>query len=135
MRLHFTVISTPPHASPTHITRGRLPPSLSLHSSPDSTQLSTNATKFPTDYVVYLPLPLPSPLLLIPLPPLFPPPPPPPQPPLYPPSCPVRITAILAAVGAAGVPSAGLFTMVIVLSSVGLPTTDIALLLVVDWML
>lgn len=42
---------------------------------------------------------------------------------------------MLAAVGAAGVPSAGLFTMVIVLSSVGLPTTDIALLLVVDWML
>ena len=45
------------------------------------------------------------------------------------------ITSVAAAVGAASVPEAGLVTMVIVLTSVGLPTDDIALLLAVDWIL
>lgn len=45
------------------------------------------------------------------------------------------ITATLAAIGAASVPSAGLVTMVMVLTSVGLPINDIALIFAVDWML
>ncbi len=47
----------------------------------------------------------------------------------------VLITATLAAIGAAGVPEAGLVTMVIVLHSVGLPTEGIGLLLAIDWFL
>lgn len=45
------------------------------------------------------------------------------------------ITATAASIGAAGVPQAGLVTMVIVLAAVGLPTEDITLILVVDWFL
>ena len=45
------------------------------------------------------------------------------------------ITATAAAVGAAGIPQAGLVTMMIVLTAVGLPTDDIALILAVDWFL
>ena len=45
------------------------------------------------------------------------------------------ITATTAAIGAAGVPQAGLVTMVIVLSAVGFPTDDVALVLAVDWLL
>jgi len=45
------------------------------------------------------------------------------------------ITATAASIGAAGVPQAGLVTMVIVLSAVGLPINDITLILVVDWFL
>lgn len=44
----------------------------------------------------------------------------------------VLITATLAAIGAAGIPSAGLFTMVIVLEAVGLPVEGIGLILAVD---
>ncbi|VDN97087.1 unnamed protein product [Rodentolepis nana] len=47
----------------------------------------------------------------------------------------ISITATLAAIGAASVPSAGLVTMVMVLTSVGLPIDDIALIIAVDWML
>lgn len=47
----------------------------------------------------------------------------------------VSITATAAAIGAAGIPQAGLVTMMIVLTAVGLPTKDIALILAVDWFL
>ncbi|MGE0667820.1 MAG: dicarboxylate/amino acid:cation symporter [Sphingomonadales bacterium] len=47
----------------------------------------------------------------------------------------IFITATLAAVGAAGIPEAGLVTMVIVLNAVGLPLEGIGLLLAVDWFL
>ena len=45
------------------------------------------------------------------------------------------LTATLASVGAASVPSAGLITMMLVLSAVGLPTKDISLIVAVDWLL
>jgi len=47
----------------------------------------------------------------------------------------VFITAMLAAMGAPGIPSAGMVTMVIVLQSVGLPAEAIAILLPVDRLL
>ena len=47
----------------------------------------------------------------------------------------ISITSTAASVGAAGIPNAGLVTMVMVLQTVGLPTSDIALLLTVDWLL
>uniref|UniRef100_A0A8P4KKM7 Amino acid transporter n=1 Tax=Dicentrarchus labrax TaxID=13489 RepID=A0A8P4KKM7_DICLA len=40
-----------------------------------------------------------------------------------------------ASTGAAGIPQAGMVSMVIVLASVGLPTEDISLLLIFDWIL
>jgi Na+/H+-dicarboxylate symporter len=47
----------------------------------------------------------------------------------------VFITATLAAVGAAGIPEAGLVTMVIVLKAVDLPLEGISLILMIDWFL
>ncbi|MCA9092572.1 MAG: dicarboxylate/amino acid:cation symporter [Planctomycetaceae bacterium] len=47
----------------------------------------------------------------------------------------VILTSIIASVGAAGIPEAGLVTMTLVFTAVGLPTQYIALLLTVDWFL
>ncbi|MCA9074989.1 MAG: dicarboxylate/amino acid:cation symporter [Planctomycetaceae bacterium] len=47
----------------------------------------------------------------------------------------VALTATLAAIGAAGIPEAGLVTMVIVLTAVGLPVEYITIILSVDWLL
>ncbi|XP_035382392.1 solute carrier family 1 member 3a isoform X1 [Electrophorus electricus] len=47
----------------------------------------------------------------------------------------ISITATAASIGAAGIPQAGLVTMVIVLTSVGLPTDDVSLIIAVDWFL
>ncbi len=47
----------------------------------------------------------------------------------------VAVTATLAAIGAAGIPEAGLVTMIIVLNAVGLPPEYISLILSVDWLL
>lgn len=47
----------------------------------------------------------------------------------------ISITATAASIGAAGIPQAGLVTMVIVLNAVGLPAEDVALIFVVDWFL
>jgi Na+/H+-dicarboxylate symporter len=47
----------------------------------------------------------------------------------------VVLTSIFASVGAAGIPNAGLVTMTLVFTSVGLPTQYIALLVTVDWFL
>jgi len=45
------------------------------------------------------------------------------------------LTATLASIGAASVPSAGLVTMILVLSAVGLPPDDITYIVAVDWLL
>lgn len=45
------------------------------------------------------------------------------------------LTATAASIGAAGIPQAGLVTMIIVLQAVNLPTDDIGLILAVDWFL
>lgn len=47
----------------------------------------------------------------------------------------VFLTATLAAIGAPGIPNAGLVTMLIVLSAVGLPAAGIGTILAIDWFL
>lgn len=47
----------------------------------------------------------------------------------------IVVAATLAAIGAAGIPHAGLFTMVIVLTAVGLPVEGTAMLFTIDWLL
>lgn len=47
----------------------------------------------------------------------------------------IAITSTAASIGAAAIPSAGLITLIIVLTAVGLPTEPIALILTVDWFL
>jgi len=47
----------------------------------------------------------------------------------------IAVTATLAAIGAAGIPEAGLVTMLIVLNAVGLPVEYVGLILSVDWLL
>lgn len=47
----------------------------------------------------------------------------------------VVLTSVVASVGAAGIPEAGLVTMTLVFTAVGLPTEAIAFLLAVDWFL
>ena len=47
----------------------------------------------------------------------------------------ISITATAASIGAAGIPQAGLVTMVMVLDTVGLPAEDVTIILAVDWLL
>ena len=47
----------------------------------------------------------------------------------------IAVTATLAAIGAAGIPEAGLVTMLIVLNAVGLPPDAIGSILAIDWLL
>uniref|UniRef100_A0A4W3HNL0 Amino acid transporter n=1 Tax=Callorhinchus milii TaxID=7868 RepID=A0A4W3HNL0_CALMI len=47
----------------------------------------------------------------------------------------ISITATAASIGAAGVPQAGMVTMVIVLTAVGLPANDVTLVIAMDWVL
>jgi Na+/H+-dicarboxylate symporter len=47
----------------------------------------------------------------------------------------VALTSVVASVGAAGIPEAGLVTMTMVFKAVALPTDYIAMLLTVDWLL
>jgi Na+/H+-dicarboxylate symporter len=46
----------------------------------------------------------------------------------------IAVTATLASIGAAGIPEAGLVTMLIVLNAVGLPVEYIGLILSIDWL-
>uniref|UniRef100_A0AC35TYS2 Amino acid transporter n=1 Tax=Rhabditophanes sp. KR3021 TaxID=114890 RepID=A0AC35TYS2_9BILA len=47
----------------------------------------------------------------------------------------ISLTSTLASIGAASVPSAGLVTMLLVLTAVGLPVNDVSLIVAVDWLL
>lgn len=43
------------------------------------------------------------------------------------------ITATCASIGTAGVPQAGLITLVMVLDAIGIPAEDISLIIAIDW--
>lgn len=45
------------------------------------------------------------------------------------------LTSTLASIGAASIPSAGLVTMLLVLTALGLPTENVSLIFAVDWIL
>ena len=45
------------------------------------------------------------------------------------------ITSTVASVGAAGIPEAGLVTLLIVMTAIGLPADRVSLILVIDWLL
>ena len=47
----------------------------------------------------------------------------------------VHLTHAFLSIGAAGIPQAGLVTMVMVLDTVGLPSESISLILSIDWLL
>lgn len=47
----------------------------------------------------------------------------------------ISITATAASIGAAGIPQAGLVTLVMVLDTVGLPAEDVTFILAIDWLL
>merc|ERR1711988_596280 len=47
----------------------------------------------------------------------------------------ISITATAASIGAAGIPQAGLVTMVMVLDTVGLPSNYVSIIFSVDWLL
>lgn len=47
----------------------------------------------------------------------------------------ISVTATMASIGAAGIPQAGLVTMVMVLDTLGLPANDVTLIIAVDWLL
>lgn len=47
----------------------------------------------------------------------------------------ISVTATMASIGAAGIPQAGLVTMVMVLDTLGLPADDVSLIIAVDWLL
>ncbi|KAM4566834.1 neutral amino acid transporter B(0) [Odontesthes bonariensis] len=46
----------------------------------------------------------------------------------------ILVTATASSVGAAGIPAGGVLTLAIILEAIGLPTTDISLILAVDWL-
>ncbi|XP_061575366.1 neutral amino acid transporter B(0) [Cololabis saira] len=45
----------------------------------------------------------------------------------------ILVTATASSVGAAGIPAGGVLTLAIILEAIGLPTSDISLILAVDW--
>ena len=47
----------------------------------------------------------------------------------------LHLTPAFLSIGAAGIPQAGLVTMVMVLDTVGLPSESISLILSIDWLL
>jgi Na+/H+-dicarboxylate symporter len=47
----------------------------------------------------------------------------------------ISITSTAASIGAAGIPQAGLVTLVMVLDTVGLPAEDVSLIIAIDWII